>query len=85
MIAQVKVYTTTYCGYCMRAKALLKKREVPYEEVDVTDDSDKRSWLTETTGMRTVPQVFIDDKPVGGFDELSALDRSGELERLLHR
>jgi glutaredoxin 3 len=85
MIAEVKVYTTTFCGYCVRAKALLKKRDVPFQEIDVTKDDETRTWLTKVTGMRTVPQIFIDGNPVGGSDELHALDRSGELEKLLHR
>ena len=86
MIANVKVYTTTSCGYCVRAKALLSKRSVPFEEIDVSGGDDKRAWLVKATGgMRTVPQIFIDEKPIGGSDELHALDRSGELEKLLHR
>jgi len=86
MIAPVKVYSTRICPYCVRAKALLKKRDVPFEEIDVSDDQEKRAWLvTASGGRRTVPQIFIDDKPIGGSDELHALDRSGELETLLHR
>jgi glutaredoxin 3 len=85
MIATVKVYTTNNCPYCVRAKALLTKRSVPFEEVDVTSDPDKRTWLVKESGMRTVPQIFVDGKPIGGSDELHALDRSGELEKLLHR
>jgi glutaredoxin 3 len=85
MIADVKVYTTPICPYCIRAKALLAKRGIPFEEVDVSRDDAKRSWLVATSGQRTVPQIFIDDKPIGGSDELHDLDASGELERLLHR
>jgi len=85
MIAEVKVYTTQICPYCYSAKALLKKRDVPYEEIDVSRDAEKRRWLVEVSGMRTVPQIFIDGKPIGGSDELHALDRTGELEKLLHR
>ena len=85
MIAEVKVYSTDYCAWCARAKDLLKKRNVPFEEVDVTHDDEKRAWLTKETGMRTVPQVFIDGHSIGGYDELRALDQSGELERRLHR
>jgi glutaredoxin 3 len=85
MIARVQVYTTQVCPYCIRAKALLKKREVPYEEIDVSRDDEKRAWLVSASGMRTVPQIFIDGKPIGGSDELHALDASGELEKLLHR
>ncbi len=85
MIAQVKVYTTERCPYCVLAKRLLDKREVPYQEIDVTGDAEQRAWLTKVTGMRTVPQIFIDGRSIGGSDELHALDRSGELETLLHR
>jgi glutaredoxin 3 len=85
MIADVKVYTTQVCPYCFRAKALLAKRGIPYEEVDVTRDEAKRGWLVSASGRRTVPQIFIDGKPIGGSDELHALDASGELETLLHR
>ena len=85
MIAEVKVYTTQTCPYCIRAKALLKKRDIPFEEIDVSRDEEKRGWLVKASGMRTVPQIFIDGKPIGGSDELHALDASGELEKLLHR
>ena len=85
MIADVKVYTTRICPYCIRAKALLVRRGVPFEEIDVTSDDAKRSWLVAASGRRTVPQIFIDDKPIGGSDELHDLDASGELEKLLHR
>ena len=85
MIANVKVYTTNACAFCVRAKALLTKRDVPFEEIDVSRDDTKRAWLVQTTGKRTVPQIFIDDKPIGGSDELHALDKGGELEKLLHR
>ncbi len=85
MIARVQLYTTQTCPFCLRAKALLKKKDVPFEEIDVSHDEAKRTWLVSASGMRTVPQIFIDDKPIGGFDELHALDQSGELEKLLHR
>jgi glutaredoxin 3 len=86
MIAAVKVYSTSYCPYCDRAKALLRKRDVPFEEIDVSGDEEKRAWLVKASGgRRTVPQIFIDDAAIGGSDELHALDRSGQLETLLHR
>lgn len=81
-MADVVVYSTSYCPYCTRAKALLAKLKIKFQEVDVTNDPDKRTWLVETTGRRTVPQIFIKGNPVGGFDELSALSRSGELAAL---
>ena len=82
-MSDVVVYTTDYCPYCDRAKALLKRREIPFEEVDVSDDQEKRAWLVKTTGRRTVPQVFIKGEPIGGSDELHALDRTGALAKKL--
>lgn len=79
----VRVYSTQVCPYCVRAKMLLKDRSIPYEEIDVTHDPDKRMWLVETTGRRTVPQIFIGDEAIGGFDDLRALDVSGELSKKL--
>ena len=78
------VYVTTFCPYCVRAKSLLKKKGLAYQEIDVTGDEEKRAWLVQASGgRRTVPQIFLDGKPLGGSDELHALDRSGELDRML--
>ncbi len=77
----VTIYTTRVCPYCTMAKRLLATRGIAYEEVDVTGDEAKRAWLVQTTGRRTVPQVFIEGKAVGGYDELAALDRAGQLVR----
>jgi glutaredoxin 3 len=82
-MADVEVYVTGYCPYCVRAKGLLKRKGVPFTEIDVTDDSAKRAWLVEATGRRTVPQIFINGVPVGGSDDLHALDREGRLDALL--
>jgi len=81
--AKVVVYTTDYCPYCVRALALLRSKGADPIEIDVTNDQEKRRWLLETTGQRTVPQVFINGKPVGGFTDITALDKKGELDRLL--
>jgi glutaredoxin 3 len=81
----VTVYTTKVCPYCVRAKALLDRRGIPYEEVDVSNDPAKRSWLVEATGRRTVPQIFIGDEAVGGSDDLHALDAAGKLMALVGR
>jgi glutaredoxin 3 len=80
---RVRVYSTLVCGYCLRAKLLLKTRGIAFEEIDVSGDAAARRWLVEATGRRTVPQIFIGDDPIGGFEELRELDRSGELERKL--
>ena len=77
---QVKVYTTSYCGYCHRAKRLLEARGVPFEEVDVEGDDAQRAWLVNTTGQRTVPQIFFGEESIGGYRELSNLDRAGQLK-----
>jgi len=80
---RVRIYTTTYCGYCYAAKRLMRQRGIDFEEIDCTSDRAARDMLVETTGQRTVPQIFFDEVPIGGYDELSALDRSGELPRIL--
>jgi glutaredoxin 3 len=76
------MYTTTWCGYCVRAKALLDKRGIEYEEIRMDDDPAFRQKLLDMTGHWTVPQIFIDDRAIGGFTELSALDRAGRLDDL---
>ena len=80
---QVTMYTTPICGYCVMAKRLLSSKDIPYTEVDVAGDAEKRLWLVNETGQRTVPQIFIGDQSVGGYRELSALARSGELDDML--
>ena len=75
----VTIYTTKVCPYCVRAKALLDRRGIAFREVDVTSDPEKRAWLVETTGRRTVPQIFIGDEAIGGSDDLHALDAEGRL------
>lgn len=82
-MAQVVIYRTPVCGYCVRVHQLLEAKGVAFTEVDVSGDAGKRKWLQDVTRQRTVPQVFINGKPVGGFDELARLNRSGELDRLL--
>jgi len=79
----VTIYTTPYCPYCVRAKRLLDGKGVAYREIDVAGDHDQRAWLREKTGRRTVPQIFIDERAVGGCDDLYALERAGELDKLL--
>ncbi len=76
---EVVIYTTTYCGYCHRAKSLLARRNIPYREIDVSRDHAMRRKLVELTQRYTVPQIFIDGESIGGCDELYALDRRGLL------
>jgi glutaredoxin 3 len=80
---EVTVYSTRICPYCVAAKRLLSQRGIAYREIDVTGDDAKRAWLLETTKRRTVPQIFIGEQAIGGFDELAAMDKSGELARRL--
>ncbi len=82
-VKPVKIYTTQTCPYCIRAKRLLQKKNVQYEEIDVGWDDDARMKLVQRTGRQTVPQIFIGDLHVGGSDELQALDSRGELDPLL--
>lgn len=81
--ASVVVYTTTWCPYCVLAKRLLDKKRVDYREIDVQGRSDLRQWLAQVSRQRTVPQIFINGVSIGGFEELAALERRGELDRLL--
>ena len=80
---KVVVYTSQFCPYCVRAKLLLKRKGVSFEEIDVGEDEAARTKMIRESGRRTVPQIFIDAKPIGGFDELRSLDAEGELDRLL--
>lgn len=81
-MARIDVYTTAWCGYCVRAKNLLEERGLAYNEVRVDSDPLFRAKLEELTGGWTVPQIVVDGQPIGGYMELLALARSGELERI---
>jgi glutaredoxin 3 len=80
---RVQMYTTRWCGYCVRAKALLDGKKIPYEEILLDDDPGFRERLNELTGGWTVPQILIDGEPIGGFTELWQLDKSGALDEKL--
>ena len=81
-MARVTVYTTEPCGYCRTAKALLDRRGIPYDEINLSRDAGGRAELVAKTGMMTFPQVLIDGRPLGGFQELAAADRAGRLAEL---
>ena len=81
-MARVTVYTTEPCGYCRTAKALLDRRGIPYDEINLAKDAEGRSELVALTGMMTFPQIIIDGAPLGGFQELAAADRNGRLAEL---
>ena len=77
------MYTTTWCGYCVRAKALLDGKRLPYEEIRLDEDPAFRQKLHDLTGGWTVPQILIDGRPIGGYTELWRLERDGRLDELL--
>ena len=77
------MYTTRWCGYCVRAKALLDDKGLDYEEINLDDDPAFRRTLQELTGGWTVPQIVIDGTPIGGYTELWRLDKSGQLDARL--
>jgi len=83
-MVDVVVYTTSSCPYCVQAKRLLDRKGVPYREIDVTADSAKRTEMVQASGRRTVPQIFIAEQSIGGFDELYELEQSGRLDGLLN-
>jgi glutaredoxin 3 len=80
---RIRIYTTRWCGYCVRAKTLLESKGVDYEEVSLDDDPAFRQTVFDLTGRWTVPQILIDDMPIGGYTELWRLDRDGRLDELL--
>lgn len=83
-MAKIELYTTTYCPFCTRAKNLLKSKGASFDEIDVTNDDALREKMIELSGgRRTVPEIFINGKIIGGFDELKALDAQGKLDGLL--
>jgi glutaredoxin 3 len=81
---RILVYSTPFCGYCSAAKRLLTTKGVEFTEIDVMFDHERKQEMIERSGgRRTVPQIFIDGRHIGGFDDLSALDKAGELDPLL--
>ena len=81
---KVTIYTTPYCPYCHAAKALLKKKGVSFEEIDVQDAVLRQQMMLRASGRRTVPQIFIGETHVGGSDDIHELDRRGQLDPLLN-
>lgn len=81
---KIEIYTRMFCGYCARAKSLLKSKGVDFVEYEIGSEPARRDeMLARLPDARTVPQIFIDDQPIGGSDELAALDRAGKLDGLL--
>ena len=83
-IKKIKIYTTDYCPYCTRAKTLFKSKNIPFEEINVTNDIKTREMLEEKTGWMTVPMIFIGEEFIGGCDNLYELESEGKLEAKLN-
>jgi glutaredoxin 3 len=85
-MAEVELYTTMFCPYCSRARALLERKGVTYTEFDIIEEPARRGEMIQRAGGRTsVPQIFINGEHIGGSEELVALDRNGELDKMLER
>ncbi len=83
-VSEIIMYSTAWCGYCQRARNLFERKGAVVREIKIDEDSKERDiMLQRTGGRRTVPQIFIGERHVGGYDDLAALDRSGELDKLL--
>lgn len=83
LTAQVTMYATDWCPFCVRAEKLLVSKGANVKKINVEDQPDRRAEMVEMTGRRTVPQIFIGDRHVGGHDDLVALERAGDLDALL--
>lgn len=81
--AKIELYGTGYCGYCTAARLLLKKKGLSFKDISISADAAARAEMQQRADATSVPQIFINDRPIGGFDDLYALDQSGELDRLL--
>lgn len=82
--ATVVMYSTEQCPFCLAARMLLKKKGVAFEDILVSDNAELRATMEQRSGRKTVPQIFINDEPIGGFDELYAMDQHGKLDKLLN-
>ena len=82
-MSKVQIYTTDWCPYCNAAKSLLDEKGVPYDVIDVTDPDLRAEMMQRAHGRRTVPQIFIGETHVGGYDDMAALERRGQLDPLL--
>jgi len=82
-MAKVVIYTKDYCSFCRHAESLLRSKNIDFQEIDVTDDEALQAEVRRLSGRSTVPQIFIDGKAIGGFEELRQLNVTGELDKLL--
>ena len=83
VMSKVRIYSTNWCGYCRAAKALFERKGVAYEEIDASNPEIRQDMIQRAMGRRTVPQIFIGEAHIGGYDEVAALDRRGQLDPLL--
>ncbi|MBE8221335.1 MAG: glutaredoxin 3 [Bdellovibrionales bacterium] len=81
----IVLYSTDYCPFCIRAKKLLASKNLEFKEINLSSNMDELVKLKQKTGMQTVPQIFINDKLIGGFQELSSLEQNGDLDKLLNK
>jgi glutaredoxin 3 len=84
-MAKVTMYTTPWCGYCAAARKLLQSKNVEFEDIDVGMSSDLRREMTDKSGGTSVPQIFINNESIGGYDDMAALDEQGKLDQLLNQ
>lgn len=84
-MANILIYTAAQCAYCTRAKQLLDRKALPYQEIHVDTDEHARQEMEKRSGRRTVPQIFINGQSIGGFDDLSTLEKTGKLDTLLNK
>ena len=84
-MSRIRMYSTRFCPFCMMARELLKRKGVDYEEIPVDGDQEKRAEMERITGRYTVPQIFINQTHVGGYDDLASLDHAGQLDPLLQQ
>lgn len=81
---KIIIYTTHYCPYCVHAKQLLERKNLSYDEINVEDNDALRQEMMDKSQRRTVPQIFINERHIGGYDDLKALDDTGELDKIIH-
>ena len=84
-MSKIEIYTTDYCPYCVRAKSLLKSKNLDFTEIEIKSDQDRMDLIKKSQGRRTVPQIFINDKHIGGFDDLDQLNKDKKLDELLKK
>ncbi len=82
-MAEIIIYTADYCPYCKAAQEFLKSKGVQYQAIDVTHDQEKRLDIAQRSGQKTVPQIFVNGKSIGGYSDLKALDEKKELDKIL--